>query len=86
MPNHKSAAKRVKTSEKARQRNRAYKSAMKTVLKRALTADASTGEAAVRQAGAVLDRMVAKKIVHRNFAANHKAKLAKRLQGLQAAA
>jgi small subunit ribosomal protein S20 len=78
MPHHKSAAKRVVTNEKSRQRNIAATSRMKTAIKAVRSASTrSTGDAALKLTSAVLDRTAAKGIIKRETASRHKARLAK---------
>ena len=60
MANIKSQKKRIKTNEKARQRNRAYKAELKTAVRR------------VREAVEANDKAAAKGIIHKNQAANRK--------------
>ncbi len=77
MPHHKSAAKRVLTNEKARRRNMAARSRMRSALKtvRAATSRAA-GDTAYKEAVSVLDRTVAKGIITRATASRHKSRLA----------
>lgn len=78
MPHHKSAAKRVITNEKARQRNIASRSRMRSALK--AVRDAKTGadaKTAYLQAVSVLDRTAAKGIIKKETANRHKARLAR---------
>ena len=83
MPQHKSAKKRVRTSARKRLYNRMNKSMMKTVMKDLRTVtDRSVAEAKYRKVSALLDRLATKGIVHRNFAANKKSKLARFVQNL----
>ena len=78
MPHHKSAAKRVVTNEKSRQRNIAATSRMKTAIKAVRSATTrSAGETALKQTGAILDRTAAKGIIKRETASRHKARLAR---------
>jgi small subunit ribosomal protein S20 len=85
--NIKSQIKRIKTNEKARQRNKAVKSEIKTAIRRTHEAVAAGDEAkaaeAVRHAGRKLDKAVSKGVLHKNNAANKKAALAKRVSGLK---
>ena len=85
MPHHKSAAKRVITNEKRRQRNIAATSRMRSALKavRAATTK-SQGEQAYRQTMAVLDRTAAKGIIKKETASRQKARLARFVQTLPA--
>ncbi|WP_222268568.1 30S ribosomal protein S20 [Modestobacter marinus] len=86
MANIKSQIKRIKTNERARQRNVAVKSALKTSVRRFRSAaDAGDREAAVtalRTASKALDKAASKGIIHKNQAANRKSALAKRAAAL----
>lgn len=83
MPQHKSAIKRVRQNEKRRKHNQPQRSKMKTLVKKALdTTDKEQAQEAVREATAYLDKMAAKGMVHENFAARRKSKLAKHLNNL----
>jgi small subunit ribosomal protein S20 len=77
MPHHKSAAKRVKTNEKARLNNVAAKTRMRTAVK-AVRAAATKAEAdaALKQAVSILDRTAAKGIIKKETASRQKARLA----------
>ena len=82
MANTKSAIKRIRTSEKRRQRNRAVRTHVRTVLKTARAAVTTPGDearAAVFQAIRTLDKAVTKGVIHRNTAARKKSALARRL-------
>lgn len=76
MANIKSQKKRIKTNEKARQRNRAYKAELKTAVRRVREAveanDAEQAQTAARKACKLLDKAAAKGIIHKNQAANRK--------------
>ncbi len=85
MPHHKSAAKRVVTNEKSRQRNIAATSRMKSAIKAVRSASTrSAGEAALRNTVAVLDRTAAKGIIKRETASRQKSRLAKHVAKLPA--
>ncbi len=78
MPHHKSAAKRVVTNEKSRQRNIAATSRLRSAVKAVRSATTrSTGESALRSTVAVLDRTAAKGVIKRESANRQKARLAK---------
>ena len=78
MPHHKSAAKRVITNEKARQRNIAMRSRMRSALKAVREATSRTqAETAFKAAMAVLDRTAAKGVIKKETASRHKARLAR---------
>ncbi|MDU0479361.1 30S ribosomal protein S20 [Staphylococcus chromogenes] len=80
MANIKSQMKRIKTNEKARQRNQAIRSAVRTEIRKfraaVETGDKSAAEAQLRVASRKLDKAVTKGVFHRNNAANKKSKMA----------
>ena len=86
MANIKSQKKRIKTNEKARQRNVAVKSALKTAVRRFRTAaeagDAAAATTALQTASRALDKAASKGVIHKNQAANRKSGMAKRLADL----
>ena len=81
MANIKSQLKRIKTNEKARQRNKAVKAELRTVVRKARTAATGTDDekltVLVREASRRLDKAASKGVIHRNQAANRKSSLAK---------
>ncbi|MCR6483322.1 30S ribosomal protein S20 [Amycolatopsis sp. OK19-0408] len=86
MANIKSQIKRITTNEKARQRNQAIRSSVKTAIRKVREA-AEAGEKAKavelqRDAAQKLDKAVAKGVIHANQAANKKSALAKRVNAL----
>lgn len=85
MPHHKSAEKRVRTNEKARQRNIAARSRMRSAIKAVRDAKTRTeGDTAFLKAMSVLDRTVAKGVIKKETANRHKARLALFTQKLPA--
>ena len=88
MANIKSQIKRNRTNEKARQRNVAVKSALKTAVRRVRTAaeagDAAAAATALEVAAKQLDKAASKGVIHKNQAANRKSAIAKRYAELQA--
>ena len=86
MANIKSQMKRIKTNEKARQRNVAVKSALKTTVRRfraaAESGDAAAATAALQAAGKALDKAASKGVIHKNQAANRKSAIAKSVASL----
>jgi small subunit ribosomal protein S20 len=83
MAHHKSCIKRIRTSEKSRQRNKAYRTQMRSVVKKVLTTDnKETAELLLKAAISLLDKMVNKGIVHRNTAARRKSVLTRRVNAL----
>ena len=82
MANIKSQIKRNKQNEKARQRNKAVKSSLKTSVRKfreaADTGDVDEATQAMRAAYVKLDKAASKGVIHKNQAANRKSALAKR--------
>jgi small subunit ribosomal protein S20 len=80
--NIKSQKKRILTNEKARQRNKAVKSSLKTSVRRfnaaAEAGDAEQATTLARDASRKLDKAAAKGVIHKNQAANRKSAIAKR--------
>ncbi len=82
MPNIKSAKKRVKVNQTKAAANKARKTNLKTVIKKADLACANNSadkEEAVRIAIKKVDQACAKGIMHKNTAARKKSQLAKKL-------
>lgn len=79
MANNKSAEKRIRVNERRRQRNRPYRSACRTLVKKAELAiregDRTAAEPAVLRATSMLDRTAGKGIIHANNAARRKSRL-----------
>lgn len=83
MPRHQSAVKRVRQNEKRRQRNQAQRSKMKTLIKKTLeTTDKEEAEENFKEASSYLDKMAAKDLIHKNYAARKKSKLANHINNL----
>ncbi|WP_033437353.1 30S ribosomal protein S20 [Saccharothrix sp. NRRL B-16314] len=82
MANIKSQLKRIKTNEKARLRNKAVKSSLKTAIRKfreaAEAGDKEKAVALVQEASRKLDKAVSKGVIHANQAANKKSALARR--------
>ncbi|AMA63628.1 MAG: 30S ribosomal protein S20 [Kurthia gibsonii] len=81
MPNIKSAIKRVKTTEKAKARNIAIKSAMRTAVRKADAALIAKEENAAELLSAAvksLDKAASKGLIHKNAASRTKARLMKK--------
>lgn len=85
-----SALRQYKQSETRRVRNHAVKSALRTQMKRVLSAvekkDAAASKTALQDAYRLLDRAVVKGVIHRNNASRHKARLAARVNAVAAPA
>ncbi|MBO0608080.1 30S ribosomal protein S20 [Myceligenerans salitolerans] len=86
MANIKSQLKRIKTNEKARQRNRAVKSELKTHVRKVREAvaagDKEAASTALQTAARKLDKAVSKGVIHKNQAANRKSAIAKQVDAL----
>jgi small subunit ribosomal protein S20 len=81
--NIKSQIKRNRQNEKARLRNKAVRSELKTRVKSALGAAGTENEAdALRQAVKRIDKAAAKGVIHKNAAARKKSRLARRIASL----
>ena len=86
MANIKSQIKRIKTNQKATERNRAYKSELRTLVRQTRQAITAGDKAAAEQKFALasrkLDKAVSKGVIHKNQAANRKSKLAVKVAAL----
>lgn len=86
MANIKSKKKRIVTNERARQRNIAVRSGMRTHMKQVMAAieakDADKVKASLQTALSVLDRAVTKGVIHANSAARKKSMLQRRAASL----
>ena len=86
MANIKSKIKRIGTNAKARQRNVAVKSELKTHVRKVREAvaagDKSAAETALKTASTKLDKAASKGVIHENQAANRKSALAKKVAAL----
>ena len=80
MANIKSQIKRIKTNEKARQRNKAAKSALKTSIRRfreaAAAGDTAKSVELAQAANRQLDKAASSGVIHKNQAANRKSAIA----------
>jgi len=80
--NIKSQIKRNKQNEKARQRNKAVKSSLKTSVRKfreaADVGDVDAATVAMRAASQSLDKAASKGVIHKNQAANRKSAMATR--------
>ena len=87
MANIKSQKKRILTAEKARQRNKAVRSELKTAIKAVRTAveagQLEDAQVAANQASRLLDKAASKGIVHKNQAAQRKSGVQKLVNTLK---
>jgi len=83
MPNHKSAEKRVRQSERRRVINRSNRARLRTAVKnlRATLSEGAGKEAAelLPKTVSEIDKAVQKGVLHRNAAARHKSRLTVRV-------
>jgi small subunit ribosomal protein S20 len=83
MPNHKSAEKRVRQSEKRRVINKSHRTHLRTSLKKLRTAlsggDAGQINTALPETVSTIDKAVQKGVLHRNAAGRYKSRLTKRV-------
>jgi small subunit ribosomal protein S20 len=78
MANHKSALKRIRSSETKRLRNRYQAKTTRTYIKRLRnTTDKKEAETMLKTVSSMLDKLAKRKIIHKNNAANSKSKLTK---------
>jgi small subunit ribosomal protein S20 len=79
LANSKSAEKRIRVAERRRQRNRPYRSAARTYVKKAQLAiqsgDVEVAAVAVGNAISMLDKVAGKGVIHKNNAARRKSRL-----------
>ncbi len=78
--------KRIKTNAKRTERNKAYKSELRTFIRRfreaAEAGDRDAARGALRDASRKLDVAVSKGVIHKNQAANKKSAMARRFNAL----
>jgi small subunit ribosomal protein S20 len=83
MPNHKSAEKRVRQSERRRVNNRGNRAKLRTSIKKLRSTlsgnDKTQASALLPQTISEIDKAVRKGVLHRNAAARHKSRLTARV-------
>ena len=86
MANIKSQIKRIRTNEKAHERNKAVKSELKTAIRTTRDAiaagDKDKAAAALARASKKLDKAASKGVIHKNQAANRTSSIAKQVAAL----
>ncbi len=88
MANHKSALKRIRTSERRRERNHLVITSTRTAVKKARLAtqpgaEPQNAREAIVAAIRSLDKAASKGVLHKNNVARRKSRLMKRLQALE---
>ncbi|MDW7695459.1 30S ribosomal protein S20 [Flammeovirgaceae bacterium SG7u.111] len=85
MANHKSAKKRIRTSETKRALNRYQLKSTRTFVKKLkATTEKAEADELYKKVCSMLDKLAKKNIIHKNKAANNKSKLAKHVASLAA--
>jgi len=86
LANSPQARKRARQAEKRRQHNASRRSAMRTEVKKVISAiaagDKSGAEAAYKAAAPILDRAANQGLIHKNKAARHKSRLNAQIKAL----
>lgn len=84
MPRIKSAIKRVDVTERNRERNRSWKSVVRTARTKVEDsiggADKAASEDALKNAYSIIDRAISKGVMHKNTGARRKARLVKMIR------
>ncbi|WP_069130253.1 30S ribosomal protein S20 [Rhodohalobacter halophilus] len=83
MPQHKSAIKRLRQSEKRKKHNNTRRSKMRTLTKKVLNeSDKEKAQEYLNDAVSFIDRLSVKGIIHKNNAARKKSKLTNHVNNL----
>ena len=83
MANHKSALKRIRSDKAKYLRNRYQAKSTRTFIKKLKnTTDKAEAEELFKKVSGMIDKLAKKNIIHKNKAANNKAKLAKHVNSL----
>ena len=84
MAHHKSALKRIRSSETKRLRNKYYLKTTRTFIKKLMkSTDKEEARELYKKVSSLLDKLAKKNIIHKNNAANKKAKLHKAMTAVQ---
>lgn len=78
MAHHRSAIKRIKTSEKSRIRNKLKRTALRTIQRIILTSEGEKVAQAAKNLASTADRAARKGIIHKNKASRLKARAQKK--------
>ncbi len=86
MANTTSAKKRIRSNARKHERNTAYRSRVKTMVKKAEESifSGTPDEATIREAISSLDKAAVKGVIHKNNAARRKSRLMKKLNAASA--
>lgn len=81
---HKSAQKRARQTVKRTEKNKLYKAKIRTAVKNVLSAKTKeSAEKELKTATAVLDKVSTKGVIHKNNAANKKARLSRHVNKMK---
>jgi small subunit ribosomal protein S20 len=84
MAHHKSALKRIRSSETKRLRNKYYLKTTRTFIKKLRkSTDKEEAQELYKKVSSLLDKLAKRNIIHKNNAANKKAKLHKVMSSVQ---
>lgn len=84
MANHKSALKRIRSTEKRMLRNKYYhKTARNAVRRLRGLEDKKEAQSLLPKVNSMLDKLAKRNVIHKNKAANLKSKLTKHVNGLK---
>ncbi len=83
MANHKSAAKRIRSTAAKKERNQYQHKTTRTFIKRLRNStDKTEAEGLLKQVTAMLDKLAKRNIIHKNKASNLKSSLSKHVNAL----
>ena len=83
MANHKSSLKRIRSDKARYLRNRYQAKSTRTIIKKLRnTTEKAEAEELFKEVSGMIDKLAKKNIIHKNKAANNKAKLAKHVNSL----
>ena len=83
MANHKSSLKRIRSDKAKYLRNRYQAKSTRTIIKKLrTTTEKAEAEELFKEVSGMIDKLAKKNIIHKNKAANNKAKLAKHVNSL----
>ena len=75
--------KRVRQARKANERNKNYKSAMKTAIKKVLSENSKENASKLAdKAFSTIDKVASKGVIHKNKAANQKSRVTKHIKSI----
>ena len=73
-----SELKRVRQSRKANLKNKSYKSAIKTEIKKSQSSSGKSDDLDLKSAISIIDKAANKRIIHKNKAARYKSRIMKK--------